>query len=225
MIFEEKCFPYYTLLINQITFSGCLYFLRYWAIFVFNCLLIGCDVINFEINLTFLIKLFFSAWPKSQDKNLINLRTKRAFKVSEYPQNMEIIKTTFCWIAVLLFEYHEGKMCFFSWNIDIEQNLMLIPCAYILFTEKFILKKIQEHSFFFTWRHRCKKCKIDVTTYRSCLWGAAIQECSLKLIIIRSRQRDVLINNTVLKLRLNSLKNTYGGVQFLLNLHVTLSCF
>ena len=81
-------------------------------------------------------------------------------------------------------------MCFFSWNIDIEQNLMLIPCAYILFTEKFILQEIQEHSLFFTWRHRYKKCKIYVTTYRSCLWG---------LIIIRSRQRDVLINNIEVK--------------------------
>ena len=40
----------------------------------------SCDVINFETNLTFLIKPFF-VWPKSQDKNLNILRTKRAFKV------------------------------------------------------------------------------------------------------------------------------------------------
>ena len=30
---------------------------------------------NFEINLIFLIKLFFSTWPKGQDKNLNILRT------------------------------------------------------------------------------------------------------------------------------------------------------
>ena len=41
----------------------------------------GCDVINFENNLIFLIKLFFSAWPKSQDKNVNILRMKRAFKI------------------------------------------------------------------------------------------------------------------------------------------------
>ena len=42
----------------------------------------GCDVINFEINLIFLIKPYLSTWPKSQDKNLNILRTKRAFKVN-----------------------------------------------------------------------------------------------------------------------------------------------
>ena len=41
----------------------------------------GCDIINFEINLIFLIKQFFYIWPKSQDKKLNNLRTKRAFKM------------------------------------------------------------------------------------------------------------------------------------------------
>ena len=35
----------------------------------------GCDVMNFEINLIFLIKPF-SALPKSQDKNLNILRKK-----------------------------------------------------------------------------------------------------------------------------------------------------
>ena len=42
----------------------------------------GCDVIKFEINLIFLIKPF-DIWPKSQDKNLNILRTKRAFEVKE----------------------------------------------------------------------------------------------------------------------------------------------
>ena len=39
----------------------------------------GCDVIDFEINVFFLIEPFFSTWPKSHDKNLNILRTKRAF--------------------------------------------------------------------------------------------------------------------------------------------------
>ena len=42
----------------------------------------GCDVINFEINFIFLIKRFFSTWPKSQVKKLNILRTKRACKLT-----------------------------------------------------------------------------------------------------------------------------------------------
>ena len=38
----------------------------------------GCDVINFEINLVFLTKLFYYM-TKCKDKNLNILRTKRAF--------------------------------------------------------------------------------------------------------------------------------------------------
>ena len=41
----------------------------------------GCDVINFEINLIFLIKPYSSIWTKSQDKNLNILRTQRAFNM------------------------------------------------------------------------------------------------------------------------------------------------
>ena len=37
--FQEKCFSCYVLLTDQISLSDCLYFLRYWAICVFNCLL------------------------------------------------------------------------------------------------------------------------------------------------------------------------------------------
>ena len=40
----------------------------------------GCDVMNFEADLIFLIKPFFVR-PKSRDKNLNILRTKRAFKM------------------------------------------------------------------------------------------------------------------------------------------------
>ena len=34
MIFEEKCFSCYILLTDQISFSGCLYFVRYWGIYI-----------------------------------------------------------------------------------------------------------------------------------------------------------------------------------------------
>ena len=42
----------------------------------------GCDVINFEINLNFLIKLFFYKTKKSR-QNLNILRTRRSFKVKQ----------------------------------------------------------------------------------------------------------------------------------------------
>ena len=41
----------------------------------------GCDVINFKVNHISLIKLLKFTWPKSQDKNLNILRTKKAFKM------------------------------------------------------------------------------------------------------------------------------------------------
>ena len=40
----------------------------------------GCDVINYEFILIFLIKPIFT-WPKSQDKYLNILKTTRAFKL------------------------------------------------------------------------------------------------------------------------------------------------
>ena len=46
---------------------------------VISCYLL-CDVINFVINDSFLIKSF-STRPKSQDKNSNILKTKRGFKV------------------------------------------------------------------------------------------------------------------------------------------------
>ena len=45
---------------------------------------LGCDVINYEINLIFLIN-HFSTSPKSQNKNLNILRTKTAFKSRLFP--------------------------------------------------------------------------------------------------------------------------------------------
>ena len=58
MIFEEKYFSCYILLTDQMSLSGCLYFVRYWEYMYFNCLLTRLWHLNFEINLIFLIKLF-----------------------------------------------------------------------------------------------------------------------------------------------------------------------
>ena len=65
--------------------------LRSWAICVLQP---GCDVINFEINPIFLIKLFFLPCPKNQDKNFNILRTKRAFK-TKYKAFFIIFKRAF----------------------------------------------------------------------------------------------------------------------------------
>ena len=44
----------------------------------------GCDVMNFEVNLKGARrKAVFPTLPKSRDKNLNNLRTKRAFKMKQ----------------------------------------------------------------------------------------------------------------------------------------------
>ena len=62
MIFEEKYFSCYILLPDQILLSGCLYFVRYWAIRVLQFFVNkqpSCDVIHFEISLIFLIKSLF----------------------------------------------------------------------------------------------------------------------------------------------------------------------
>ena len=50
-----------------------------------RCIVIICfpfyDVMNFQMNLSFLIKPFFSVWPKNQDKNLNILGTKRKSEI------------------------------------------------------------------------------------------------------------------------------------------------
>ena len=38
MVFQEKCFSCYIFLTDQVSFSDCLYFLRYWAISVLQML-------------------------------------------------------------------------------------------------------------------------------------------------------------------------------------------
>ena len=61
MIFQEKYFSWYILLTDQNSLSGCLYFfleiLGNMYTVIFCCPIY--DVINFEINLSFLIKSFF----------------------------------------------------------------------------------------------------------------------------------------------------------------------
>ena len=57
---------------------------------------------DFEVNLVFLIKPFFSTWPKSHDKNLSILRMERAFKVKE-------IKRIFHYFSSRAFSYQ--KLC------------------------------------------------------------------------------------------------------------------
>ena len=64
--FQEKCFSCCILLNDQISLSDCLYFLGNMRI-AFVCFP-GCYVINFEINLVFLIKRFFYITKKSRQK-------------------------------------------------------------------------------------------------------------------------------------------------------------
>ena len=49
----------YILLTDLISLPDCFYFTRYWSICVLIVFSLDCDVINFEINLIFLIKPFF----------------------------------------------------------------------------------------------------------------------------------------------------------------------
>ena len=84
IIFKEKYFSGYILLTDPIPLSACLYFIRYIGQYVYcNCLLTRLDVINFEINLLFLIKPFSLHDQKVKTKSLNILRTKRAFKIKQ----------------------------------------------------------------------------------------------------------------------------------------------
>ena len=65
---KKKRFSCHILLTDQTSLSDWLYFLRYWAICVLQLCPPGCDVIDFEINLIFLIKLLFSMFEKSDIK-------------------------------------------------------------------------------------------------------------------------------------------------------------
>ena len=64
--FSRKIF---LLLYDQISLSDSLYFLRYWVICVLQLFVFrGCDVMDFENNLTFLINPFFYMTKYSRQK-------------------------------------------------------------------------------------------------------------------------------------------------------------
>ena len=99
--FSRKRFLMLCSLNDQMLLSDCFYFWRYWAICVLSVLFILCvsyvcyqfciviicfadyDVINFEINLSFLMKPFLCMPKTVRTKNLNILRTKRAFTMKE----------------------------------------------------------------------------------------------------------------------------------------------
>ena len=69
----------YILLIVQVSLSGCLYFVRYWTISVLQ-LFVNQVVISWILKLPYFSnQAVFSTWPKSHDKSLNILGTKKAF--------------------------------------------------------------------------------------------------------------------------------------------------
>ena len=66
-LFLEKNISFYILLTDQISLPDCLYVVRYWAIV---CEPVCYDVMNFEINLIFLMNLFFLKTKKALNPNL-----------------------------------------------------------------------------------------------------------------------------------------------------------
>ena len=55
---------------DQISLSGCLYFMRYWAMCAFQLFVKPfCDAMNFKVNLIFLIKPIFLHGQKVVTKN------------------------------------------------------------------------------------------------------------------------------------------------------------
>ena len=77
IIFVEK----YFLSIDEISLSGCLYFVRHLAICVLQ-LFVNQVGLHELWSYTYLSnQAIFPTWPKSRDKNLDILRTKRAFKM------------------------------------------------------------------------------------------------------------------------------------------------
>ena len=82
MIFKEKCFSRFILLTNKISLSHCLRL--FWDFFFEQYVdsivcFPGCDVINLEIKLIFLIKPFFYMTEKPRQKLKSNHRMKLKF--------------------------------------------------------------------------------------------------------------------------------------------------
>ena len=76
----KKNVPHIILLIELISMSDFLYFLRHWAICVLH--LFALQVVTYILKLTLSFYFsYFSTWPKSQEKKANILGTKRAFKL------------------------------------------------------------------------------------------------------------------------------------------------
>ena len=81
MIFGEKYFSSYNLLIDQISLPDSFYFLKYWSIYVLQLFVCQC-IMPWILRLALIfLSGHFSRSPKSQDKNFNISRTKRAFNV------------------------------------------------------------------------------------------------------------------------------------------------
>ena len=82
MIFQEKCFSYYILLTDQVSF-----FLSLPLEILGNmCIAIlppSCDVINIGIKLMYLIKSFFNMIKKSRQKYLTIINLKISLKIEK----------------------------------------------------------------------------------------------------------------------------------------------
>ena len=115
---------------------------------------------------------------------------------------------------------------FFNYNSIFERNLKLILCA-CTFRSNLYLKKIVKICSSLTWR-QSQKCKICVRISETnilpqLLLRSSHAERFQNIFILRSSHQDTFFNIAVLQLWWDSLKNTFDGVQFLVNFHVTLS--
>ena len=78
IIFRGKRFSYHILLTDQLSLSDYFYFSRYCVRYLLQLFATGCNVINFETNLIFLINSFFYVAKKSTQK-FKYLRNKNNF--------------------------------------------------------------------------------------------------------------------------------------------------
>ena len=93
MIFQEKYyFSCYSLLSDQILLSGCLYFLKFWAIGVLQLFVVQSVTSNFKINHSFLIKSFFL---KCQYVNFNNVNITKNVLSQERKEHLTWNKTHF----------------------------------------------------------------------------------------------------------------------------------
>ena len=149
MIFQEKCFSY-VLLTGQISLSDCLYFLRYWAICVLQ--LFVSQVINFEINLIFLIRQFFYVTKKSR-QNLNILRTEKAWRTRWRLSTILIASnksvSTVFWYVKVYINSEFWKFIQYTIHWDKTQNVKKISFGQNKRFKKFLSRAPTHHSFTF----------------------------------------------------------------------------